>query len=207
MIAQFELTMNPVCSCWCHWFFKFLCWTFVIVTHSTLLVAFPINRLNHSQALNNKNIIHGTFEISFVHFTFSFMSPCLKCSCLTLNLNPNIVCSKPSRPVFKLLYCLTNSRGACWPLMNHVNFTAGFDLPDVQLMLTLSLIWYRARPPVILGSVSGNTEMSDKMSETENYSTQSELEVFNYCTYFSDNKRKRIWFDAWKEKLLATKLP
>lgn len=89
--------------------------------------------------------------------TFSFMSPFLKCSCFTLNLKPNIVCSNPSRPVFRVLYCLTYSGPACCPLMNHVNFTAGFDLPDVQFTLTLSLIWYRARPPVILGSVSGNT--------------------------------------------------
>lgn len=86
------------------------------------------------------------------------MSPCLKCSSFTRKRSPRTVCSSPSRPVFTVLYCLTYSGPACWLLMNHASFTAGFDLPDVQLTLTLSLIWYRARPPVILGSVSGSTE-------------------------------------------------
>jgi hypothetical protein len=85
------------------------------------------------------------------------MSPFLKWSRCTRNRKPRTVCSRPSRPVFNALYGFKYSSGAWFPLINHVSLTAGFDRPDVQLTLTLSPIWYLARPPVILGSISGST--------------------------------------------------
>lgn len=63
--------------------------------------------------------------------------------------------------------------------MNHVNFTAGFDLPDVQLTLTLSLIWYRARPPEILGSVSGNTKACVRKCQKQK--ERKNVRKFYYC--------------------------
>lgn len=41
------------------------------------------------------------------------------------------------------------------PLMYQLSWAAGFERPEVQLTRTVSPIWYRGLPPVILGPSSG----------------------------------------------------
>lgn len=76
-----------------------------------------------------------------IKLTFNFISPFLKCLCLTLNSSPSIVVSKPSRPVTTVSNGFEKLWSAGSPLMNQVKCAAGFDLPDVQFKRTGSPIW------------------------------------------------------------------
>lgn len=92
-------------------------------------------------------------------FTFNFISPRLKCFCLTRNSNPKTEDSSPSRPVIIEWYGRKNVWSTGSPFMNQLNCAAGFERPDVQFTLTWSPIWYLGRPPVIFGPSSGSTKI------------------------------------------------
>lgn len=73
--------------------------------------------------------------------------------------------------------------------MNQVRCVAGLDRPDVQLTFTSSPIWYRGRPPLILGPCSGSTEIfSTKNLNINAIQIQmrtSKLRIFFIYDYFA----------------------
>lgn len=99
----------------------------------------------------------STFEkLSIV--TFNFISPWRKWLWSTRNVRPRVAVSRPSRPEVIILNRRSVPALASSPFIYQSKSTAGFDRPDVQFKFTQSPIWYFARPPVIVGSLSGKSE-------------------------------------------------
>lgn len=123
----------------------------------------PIPRYSSStlktslQHTENKTMLHFFLLVSKCT-TFNFMSPWRKWLWSTRNVKPRVEVSKPSLPDVMTLYFLKVPCFASSPFMYQSSSTAGFDLPEVQFKLTQSPIWYFARPPVIVGSLSGRSE-------------------------------------------------
>ncbi len=132
--------------------------------------------------------------------TFNFMSPLRKCFAFTLNSNPSVDVSRPSRPVMIESCTRSESCSAGSPLMNQFSRVAGLERPDVQFTFTVSPIWYLGRPPVIRGPSSGKTEMKIKWYnvgvsvQSKDTGTLSVIVTNDHAVFCS----KMIWQLVWK---------